>query len=43
MGERGWLLYYGSRGEVLEPVSLRERVAEEHRGAAQMYGQTNSL
>jgi hypothetical protein len=25
-----WLLYYGSKLEVLEPVSLRGRVAEEH-------------
>lgn len=33
-----WLLYYGSRVEVLEPASLRERVAEEHRRAAEMYG-----
>ena len=32
-----WLLYYGSRVEVLEPPGLRERVAEEHRGAAEMY------
>ncbi len=29
-----WLLYYGSRVHVLEPVWLRERVAEEHRQAA---------
>jgi len=32
-----WVLYYGSRVEVLEPVSLRERVAEEHRRAAEVY------
>ena len=32
-----WLLYYGSRVEVLEPQELRERVAEEHRKAAQAY------
>lgn len=32
-----WLLYYGGRVEVLEPVWLRERVAEEHRRAAELY------
>jgi predicted DNA-binding transcriptional regulator YafY len=32
-----WLLYYGSRVEVLEPPGLRERVAEEHREAAEVY------
>jgi len=32
-----WLLYYGSRVEVLEPQELRERVEEEHRGAARVY------
>lgn len=32
-----WLLYYGSRVEVLEPQDLRERVAEEHRVAATRY------
>lgn len=30
-----WLLYYGSRVQVLEPQWLRERVAEEHRRAAE--------
>lgn len=29
----GWLLYYGSRVEVVRPAWLRERVAEEHRRA----------
>jgi predicted DNA-binding transcriptional regulator YafY len=29
-----WVLYYGSRVEVLEPDELRERVVEEHRRAA---------
>ncbi len=29
-----WLLYYGSRVQVMEPAWLRERVAEEHRRAA---------
>jgi len=29
-----WLLYYGSRVQVVEPAWLRERVAEEHRKAA---------
>lgn len=29
-----WLMYYGSRVQVLEPVWLRERVMEEHRQAA---------
>jgi predicted DNA-binding transcriptional regulator YafY len=32
-----WLLYYGSRVEVLEPANLRERVEEEHRRAVEMY------
>ncbi len=31
-----WLLYYGDRVKVLEPMSLRERVAEEHRRAAEV-------
>nr|MBC7245029.1 WYL domain-containing protein [Chloroflexota bacterium] len=31
-----WLLYYGSRVQVLEPAWLRERVAEEHQRAAEM-------
>jgi predicted DNA-binding transcriptional regulator YafY len=31
-----WLLYYGSKVEVLEPPSLRGRVADEHRKAADM-------
>jgi predicted DNA-binding transcriptional regulator YafY len=31
-----WLLYYGSRVQVLEPVWLRKRVAEEHRHAAEI-------
>jgi len=34
---RNWLLHYGSRVKVLEPPSLRERVAEEHRWAAEVY------
>ena len=29
-----WLLYYGSRVQVLAPLSLREQLAEEHRRAA---------
>lgn len=33
-----WLLYYGSRVEVIEPVWLRKQVAEEHLKAAQLYG-----
>jgi predicted DNA-binding transcriptional regulator YafY len=32
-----WLLYYGSGLEVVKPVWLRERVAEEHRKAAARY------
>ena len=32
-----WLLYYGSRVEVLEPQELRERVVEEHGRAAGVY------
>jgi len=31
-----WLLYYGSRVQVMEPAWLRERVAEEHRRAAEV-------
>ena len=38
-----WLLYYGSRVEVLEPMSLRDRVAEEHRRATEVYGRIKSL
>ncbi|HOI96566.1 MAG TPA: WYL domain-containing protein [Syntrophobacter fumaroxidans] len=33
-----WVLYYGSRVEVVTPESLREIVAEEHRRAAGLYG-----
>jgi len=29
-----WLLYYGSRVQVLEPEWLREQVVEEHQRAA---------
>lgn len=32
-----WVLYYGSRVEVVEPKELREQVAEEHRRAGAMY------
>ncbi len=32
-----WVLYYGGRVEVLEPPELRERVAEEHRRAVEVY------
>lgn len=32
-----WVLYYGSRVEVLGPAELREQVAEEHRRAVQVY------
>jgi len=32
-----WVLYYGSRVEVLEPAGLRERVAGEHRKAVGVY------
>jgi len=32
-----WILYYGSRVEVLEPKNFRERVAAEHRKAAGLY------
>jgi len=32
-----WLLYYGSRVEVLEPPDLRERVMEEHKRAVGVY------
>ncbi|MEJ5365572.1 MAG: WYL domain-containing protein [Desulfosoma sp.] len=34
----GWLLSYGARVQVLEPAWLRERVAEEHRRAADSFG-----
>lgn len=33
-----WVLYYGSQVEVLAPESLRQRVAEEHRRAAEVNG-----
>lgn len=33
-----WVLYYGSRVEVLEPEDLRERMVEEHRRAVEIYG-----
>lgn len=36
-----WLLYYGSRVQVLEPAWLRERVAEEHRKAAHFNSSEN--
>jgi len=36
-----WLLYYGSRVEVLEPVNLRERVLEEHKKALATYESTS--
>jgi len=36
-----WLLYYGSRVEVLKPGELREWVADEHRKAAEMYESAN--
>ncbi|MGC8492581.1 MAG: helix-turn-helix transcriptional regulator [Syntrophobacteraceae bacterium] len=32
-----WILYYGSRVEVVSPEGLRERVAGEHRRAAERY------
>jgi len=32
-----WVMYYGSRVEVLEPAELRARVAEEHGRAARRY------
>jgi len=32
-----WLLYYGSRVEVLEPQHLREKVGEEHTAASLRY------
>ncbi len=32
-----WVLYYGGRMEVLEPLELRERVAEEHERATEVY------
>ena len=36
VGEWGRVLYRGSRVEMLEPPGLRERVAEEYRGAAEV-------
>jgi predicted DNA-binding transcriptional regulator YafY len=33
-----WILYYGSRVEVVIPAELRDRVAEEHQRAADRYG-----
>lgn len=35
-----WLLYYGSRVQVLEPTWLQERVVEEHQRAAESYRYT---
>jgi predicted DNA-binding transcriptional regulator YafY len=32
-----WVLYYGSRVEVVGPAELRDRVAEEHQRAARRY------
>lgn len=32
-----WLLYYGGRVEVLEPMHLRKQVAKEHLNAANLY------
>ena len=32
-----WLLYYGARVQVVAPEWLRERVAEEHRRAVEVY------
>jgi predicted DNA-binding transcriptional regulator YafY len=32
-----WVLYYGSRVEVLAPEGLRERVVEEHRRVVEVY------
>lgn len=37
-----WILYYGSRVEVLAPQELRERVADEHRSAAAIYAQRSA-
>ncbi len=33
-----WLLYYGSRVEVLEPLELRDKIVEETRRLARIYG-----
>jgi predicted DNA-binding transcriptional regulator YafY len=38
-----WILYYGPRVEVIAPKELRERVAEEHRKAAERYGASQGL
>ena len=32
-----WILYYGSKVEVMKPDHLRENVAAEHRRAAERY------
>lgn len=37
-----WLLYYGSRVEVVQPGWLREQVAEEHREAVELYEEPES-
>jgi predicted DNA-binding transcriptional regulator YafY len=34
-----WLLYYGSRVQVMEPVWLRERVRDEHQTAVETFSQ----
>lgn len=33
-----WVLYYGSRVKVLKPEWLKNKVAEEHKKAAEMEG-----
>ena len=35
-----WILYYGSKVEVVEPEHLRSAVAQEHRRAAEVYSTT---
>ncbi len=34
----GWILYYGSRVQVIRPLELRDRVKEDHQRAAELYG-----
>jgi len=40
-----WILYYGPRVEVIAPIELRSRVAEEHQRAAEQYraGEVKSI
>lgn len=38
-----WVLYYGAKVEVLEPMHLRMTVADEHRRAAELYADSDTI